>query len=49
MGEDYSKLETVWIDENIDNDENQNYLKIFKSITVCKGFNSLDKAFNCFF
>ena len=49
MGEDYSKFETVWFDENIDNNENQNYLKILNSITVCKGFNSLDKGFNSFF
>ena len=49
MGEDYSKFETVWFDENIDNNENQNYLKILNSITVCKGFNSLDKGFNYFF
>ena len=49
MDKDYSKLETIWIDENIANSENLNYLKILNSITACKGFNSLDKAFNCFF
>ena len=49
MGEDYSKFETVWFDENIDNNENQSYLKILNTITVCKGFNSLDKGFNSFF
>ena len=49
MYEDYCKLETIWIDENIGNAENLNYLKILNSITICKGFNSLDKAFNCFF
>ena len=49
MGEGYSKLEVAWIDENIDNDENQSYLKELKSKYVCKGFNSLDEAFNCFY
>jgi len=49
MGEDYSKLEAVWIDENIGNDENQSYLKILNSTSISKGFKSLDEAFNCFY
>ena len=49
MDEDSSKLEALWIDENIGNKENKSYLKILNSATISKGFNALDEAFNFFY
>jgi len=49
MGEDISKIEIIWFDENIDNQENQIYLKNLNSIALTKGSDSLNDGFKCFY
>jgi len=48
MGKDYSKIETIWIDENINNEENHSYLKCLNSIIFSKGYTSLEGGFDIF-
>ena len=49
MGSHNSKTEIIWFDENISNKENQGYLKRLNSISICKGYRSLDEGFNNFY
>ncbi len=41
-------IDTIWFDENIDNEENKEYLELLNSISNCKGSKSLDEGFNEF-
>ena len=42
-------IDTIWFDESIDNEENQEYLELLNSISNCKGCKSLDEGFNEFY
>ena len=45
-----NKIKVIWFDENINNNENQQYLKQLKDIfTETQGYNLLDKGFENFY
>ena len=56
MGVNQSKIDSnkttfdiIWFDENINNKENQDYIKRLNSIYNSKGYNSLDEGFKNFY
>ena len=49
MGFYQSKIDIIWFDENINNEENQDYLNSLNSSYKNLGYNSLDEGFKNFY